>query len=172
MGNFFSSSSSASESDTWRRRADEHATRRRQLAAQSQEAFRRGDKAAAKKLSEQAKAERQEMVAANARAAQLAFEAANEKHGDGTIDLHGLHTDEALRYLQERVDKCRKLNASSLVIIVGVGNHSVNNIPKLKPLVQKFVTDNNLYCIPDNPNQGCIFIDFTASETSRWCTIL
>ena len=139
----------------------------------SQDAFRRGDKATAKQLSDAAKKEFESMKAANAKAAEAQFEFLNASRADDVIDLHGLHVDEAIAKLRSRIHRCRERRLPSLTVIVGVGNHSVNNIAKLKPVVTKFLADNELFAIPDNPNPGCIFIDFSVKpSTGFYCIIL
>ena len=78
-----------------RREADELYRQRKELAAQSQEAYRRGDKAGAKVLSNKAKEALHRAEQAQARAAQEVFQKNNGNRSDGMVDLHGLYVAEA-----------------------------------------------------------------------------
>lgn len=135
---------SSSAGDAARFRASEHAQKRGELLSQSQAAWNSGDKAAAKVLSEQGKAEGAAMEKANAEAAELYFNDNNKKHDEGTIDLHGLYVEEAIDRLEQRLTSCQKNGRAQLIIIFGKGNHSKDGVRKIKPAVEKIMAQYKL----------------------------
>ena len=68
---------------------------KKQYAQQSQEAYKRGDKAQAKTLSLKAKEVEAKAQAAQAKAAEEVYQHNNAGRDDGMIDLHGLYVAEA-----------------------------------------------------------------------------
>ena len=100
MGNLIGGGHTASgqqggQHSSARREADELFRLRKQLAIESQEAYRKGDGAKAKQLSSQAKLVQRKAEAAQARAAEEVFRGTNADRRDGMIDLHGLYVGEA-----------------------------------------------------------------------------
>ncbi|KAG0692228.1 hypothetical protein DFH29DRAFT_839968, partial [Suillus ampliporus] len=53
-----------------------------------------------------------------------------------TVDLHRLYVPEALSYFEKAVKEAQEHRESLLRVIVGKGNHSDGNIPKIKPAIQ------------------------------------
>ena len=85
--------------------AGQHAQHRNALFAQSQAAWHGGDRALAKDLSNQGKAEDAAMKLCNQQAAAALLRVNNEARGRSLdeLDLHGLHVDEAIQAVQARV---------------------------------------------------------------------
>lgn len=135
---------SSSAGDAQRFEAGVHAKRRGDLLAQSQTAWDKGDKAAAKRLSDEGKAEGAAMERCNAAAAAAYFADNNKNHGPDTIDLHGLYTAEAVDALEKRLRVCQQQRLPQLVVIVGMGNHSKDNVRKIKPAVEKLIREHKL----------------------------
>ena len=114
------------------------------------------------------------MEHANKRAASLAFasSAANATGDPNTIDLHGLHVKEALSLVKARVKALRRATAlegarPSLVVITGRGSHSADGLARIKPAVEELARQEKLRFRPDEPNPGCVTIDFDVdSDTS------
>ena len=142
-----------------------HAKRRGDLLAQSQAAWQSGDKASAKRFSDEGKAEGAKMDACNRQAADAYFAANNARHGLGEIDLHGLHVSEAIDRVEERLRQCQAQRAQQLVVIVGRGNHSKDHVQKIKPAMQRLVEEHRLRVDVGAPNEGCITIHFNQSQT-------
>ena len=142
-----------------------HAKRRGELLGQSQDAYKSGDKAAAKKLSDEGKREGAAMDACNLAACEAYFAGNNANKGPGEIDLHGLYVEEAVRKLEERLAVCRRNNAAQLVVIVGRGNHSKDNVAKIKPAMQKLIAEHKLKVAVDSPNAGCVTIFFGQADS-------
>ena len=153
----------SSAGDAKRFEASVHAKRRGELLSQSQAAWQAGDKAKAKQLSEEGKREGALMEAANLAACEAYFAGNNSKRGLGEIDLHGLHVDEAMRKLEERLGQCKAQRAEQLVVIVGRGNHSKDGV-KIRPAMEKMLREHQLRVAVDSPNQGCLTIMFGAGQ--------
>jgi DNA-nicking Smr family endonuclease len=142
-----------------RSRASFHAEKRNSYFAESQAAYRCGNRAVAKDLSEKGKAEQLLMEKYNDAAAMLYFERNNKFKPEDEIDLHGLFVKEAVIIVEKKIKQARLEKRKSLVFIVGVGNHSADGIVKLKPAIEKLITDYRLVCIPDKPNRGCLYVE-------------
>ncbi|EGC39820.1 hypothetical protein DICPUDRAFT_26223 [Dictyostelium purpureum] len=72
------------------------------------------------------------------------FKICNEGKNKYTIDLHGLFVAQSLKYLNERIYNLNKEKyTGTLVVITGKGNHSKDNLAKIKPSVKEFLKKNN-----------------------------
>jgi DNA-nicking Smr family endonuclease len=149
---------SSAAGDSARFEASGHAKRRGELLAQSQAAWNAGDKAAAKKLSEEGKAAGAAMDAANARAAEAYFAANNRGKPLTEIDLHGLHVSEALDRVEQRLKQCEARGEKQLIVIVGRGNHSAGGVQKVKPAMEQLIQRHRLRVAVGSPNEGCLTI--------------
>lgn len=56
--------------------------------------------------------------------------------------------------------RCQANGERDLVIIVGKGLHSPNQIAKLKPAIIELVKKYEVTCQPNIPNPGCLYIEF------------
>lgn len=150
--------------------AEIHAKRRDEFFAQSHAAYNNGDGKLAKELSNKGKYEASLMEKANHEAAQLYCKRNNENRTDGMIDLHGLFVKEAIEVVENSIQNLKQQNKSkTLVFIVGMGNHSTDHIPKIKPAVEDLMKKHNFACYVDHPHRGCIEIEI-GSEQSGWLT--
>ena len=156
---------SSSAGDAKRFEASQHAQKRGELLSQSQEAFKRGEKALAAQLSAEGKKEGAEMERCNREAADLYFNDNNKKHDEGTIDLHGLYVQESIEKLEQRLTQCSKSGRSELIVIVGRGNHSKDGVRKIKPAIEKLMAQYKLRVAVDSPNAGCITVFFNDSAS-------
>jgi len=88
-----------------------------------------------------------EMHDANKRAADKIFRDKNMRHEDKTVDLHGLHVDEALlvlkNFLQAYHSGTPSSGIKSLSVITGRGRGSKDGKAKIKPAVLSFLQKNN-----------------------------
>lgn len=108
-------------------KADKLAKERNVCSHQSNKFYRRGQPGRAKHYSKQADSYNEEI-----------FNTLNPpEQSVQLIDLHRLYVDDAMKQLQKRIDLVKRKNLSSLIIIVGKGNHSGDG-PKLKPAVVQF----------------------------------
>eukprot|EP01090_Pellita_catalonica_P001693 TRINITY_DN1144_c0_g2_i1.p1 TRINITY_DN1144_c0_g2~~TRINITY_DN1144_c0_g2_i1.p1 ORF type:complete len:180 (+),score=38.45 TRINITY_DN1144_c0_g2_i1:36-542(+) len=153
------------EGAKWRQKGNKAATLRNQAYADSQAAYKRGDKALAKELSDKGKQYQKDMEDAHRKAANAIFKSKNSDRGVGEIDLHGLRKEEAIERLEKRLKKCELMRQRKLVIITGKGIHS--NKKKgavIKPVVKKYLAQKKYeYTIKDR-NDGCIVVEIGAAH--------
>lgn len=143
----------------------------------SQDCYARGDGAGAKLASDQRKQVQSRIDSLRAQAAALLFAHHNAERGLDQIDLHGLFVEEALKQLTIRIESCEArirappadgIVVRSLVVIVGRGNHSRDKVAKLRPAVEQLIAKHQLRVTPDQPNAGCLTIEFGSSKPSGW----
>jgi hypothetical protein len=84
----------------------------------------------------------------------------NQGRPSNEIDLHGLYVKEASQKAEEAIQRCQRNGEKDLVIIVGKGLHSPNQIAKLKPAIIELVKKYEVTCQPNIPNPGCLYIEF------------
>ncbi|KAI9498275.1 hypothetical protein BDB00DRAFT_755032 [Zychaea mexicana] len=140
--------------------AHQEAAKRNNCYEQSQEAYRNGDGAQAKQLSNQGHYHDDLMKRYNQQAADLVFEEKNAHRPDDEIDLHGLFVKEATEKVDEALRRCQRNGQDHLTIIVGKGLHSPGQIAKLKPAIAGMIQKHNVRCTPDRPNPGCLYVEF------------
>lgn len=69
-----------------------------------------------------------------------------------SIDMHGVDVRSGVQFVKSLVEKCHRGGSRvSISLVVGVGNHSVRNIPKLKPAVTRFLQNNSIVRL-----MGCV----------------
>ncbi|ORX51154.1 DUF1771-domain-containing protein [Piromyces finnis] len=150
------------EIDNLRDQAQELAKKRGDCFERSQQAFKSGDKAKAKELSDEGKKYDQEMIECNKKAANLIFKLNNSDKNLPVheIDLHGLFVEESKGFVEERIKLCKQKNIDALIVIVGRGNHSIDKIPKIKPAIEELVNTHGIEYKMNEPNPGCISLLF------------
>lgn len=161
MGNTYSSSSYPISADGLRQEARALKTEAWEYSQKSRDAWQRGDK----KQAAEYKAERLELekraALLNDKAADQIFRHTNAGRGKNEMDLHGLYVNEALEYVERRIEEARRKKRNHLVIITGRGNNSRGGIAKLKPSVmERLMQKHQLRCTMDRPNDGCIYVEF------------
>ncbi|KAI9277174.1 hypothetical protein BDA99DRAFT_495070 [Phascolomyces articulosus] len=140
--------------------AHQEAVKRNNCYEQSQEAYRNGDGAQAKQLSNQGHQHDELMKRYNKQAADIIFQEKNAGRPADEIDLHGLFVKEATEKVDEALRHCQRNGQDHLTIIVGKGLHSPGQIAKLKPAIVDMVKKYNVSCTPDRPNPGCLYVEF------------
>lgn len=156
------------EAEDHRRKANELGEQQRQLSARSQAAYKAGNGALAKELSNKAKAIHSHVEHHNREAARLHYDHNNANLPDDTIDLHGLFVKEAIQKVEAAVSRARKEKRTGLTVIVGAGNHSVDGVQRIRPAVEKWCRDRgHAYTAI---NQGCLSISLR--EKRSFCIIM
>lgn len=150
-----------------RQEADQLYQKRQHLSQQSQQAYKNGDKAKAKELSDQLKKIGEQAEDSNIRAAEYVFRENNTDSAGDEIDLHGLYVKEAEFILQRRIGNDIRTNQSHINVIVGKGLHSANGIAKLKPAVTAMCDEAGLKHHMDPKNSGVLVIDLTNTQSSQ-----
>lgn len=129
---------------------DKHAQLRAKYFEESKVAFDKGEKAKAKELSEKGKHEGELMQQAQKKASREIFKHKNAKYKDGlTMDFHGLHTDDAIEILTEKLEalkvkRSKMKEAMTVTVITGAGIHSDEEGPKIKPAIFKLLKEKGL----------------------------
>ncbi|KAG1890301.1 hypothetical protein F4604DRAFT_657854 [Suillus subluteus] len=123
------------------------------------EAKARNEQQRTKELNKRGEAHRVNMVLLNKEASAKIFQENNQNRRN-EVDLHGLYVSEARSYFDIAVQKAFDRKESSLRVIVGKGNHSDNNIPKIKPAIQAHGESLGLLIEVDPRNDGCLIVSF------------
>ncbi|OJA11637.1 hypothetical protein AZE42_04754 [Rhizopogon vesiculosus] len=98
------------------------------------------------------------MVRFDKEASAKIFQENNQRSRPNTVDLHGLYVTEAEFYFERAVQQVRERGESSLRVIVGKGNHSDDNIPKIKPAIQTLGKNLGMTVNVDPTNDGCLIV--------------
>ncbi|KAF2669934.1 smr domain-containing protein [Microthyrium microscopicum] len=151
------------EYDRLRGAAREKIGERQSLSAQSQNAYKRGDGAAAHDLSQRAKRVAEEADNFNKQASDYIFRANNAHAKSDEIDLHGQYVEEAEDLVRKRIETEKSRHATHLHVIVGKGNHSVNHIQKIKPAVENICREMGL-AYKTEANEGRMYVDLTGNQ--------
>lgn len=172
MGNS-ASNPTIEEARNLRKQAHQYIAERKSYKKQASSAYTNNDHKNAKLFSAKAKEHGTLIDQTNARAADIIFSHYNSARDVSEIDLHELYVEEAKIKVRERIETVKSQGLTSLVIITGIGNHSVDGIPKLRPAIDDLIKEFNLTCVPDKPNRGCITILFDGpGGWLSYCTIL
>lgn len=99
---------------------------------------------------------------------QLANEAAFRAHNTGivneiTVDLHGMHVDEAVQVLTRYLWCLNQLNSPEVVlrVITGAGKHSVNGEARIRNSVMEFLANKGFDAELDAENSGLVIVKIT-----------
>ncbi|KIS69050.1 uncharacterized protein UMAG_03029 [Mycosarcoma maydis] len=130
---------------------------------QSHKAYSQGDGARAKQLSNEGNEHKRNMERLNKQASDWIYMANNEDSPQGTIDLHGLYTSEALERAEQAVKHAQAQGWSELRIIVGKGLHSKDHRQHIAPAVEKLMRDYNLEAHLDPRNAGVLVVNLRGS---------
>ena len=128
--------------------ASAYSKKRTQFMQQSQDAYKNGDGAKAKQLSNEGKTLGRKMEEANAKAVNLIL-APQNVYATGSIDLHGLFLKEAVKATNDFLDYwCavgEQCHRDHVIIITGAGNHSKNKDgPVIRPKVVEIIKQRKL----------------------------
>ncbi|KAF9194718.1 hypothetical protein BGZ51_007945 [Haplosporangium sp. Z 767] len=125
-----------------RAKAIEYAKARNRCFELATQAYMRNDGAAAAKLSSQGREYNDLMMSTHREASRQIFNSRNQNmiksssKDETWIDLHGLHVDESLAFLDEFMEKLEKeAYTGTVYVVTGTGNHSANSRAKLKPAI-------------------------------------
>lgn len=141
-----------------RAEASEWAVKREHLFDSAHEAYEKGNRDEAKRLSEEGKIATQNMLKLNALASAAIFKHLNKSGNSNYIDLHGQFVEEALDLLRERLTMLLSNgHEDKLHCIVGAGHHSKNHVARIKPAVHKLIIKMGLRYEVDNVGKYLIF---------------
>ncbi|KAJ3031418.1 UNVERIFIED_CONTAM: hypothetical protein HDU68_004108, partial [Siphonaria sp. JEL0065] len=119
------------------------AEQRNKLFQRAAEAFRSGNTAAAKTFSTEARKLDEAMKKLNQDASAKIYAQRNANISNSTderiIDLHGLHGDEGIYYLETAMAGLKRERfEGTLTVITGTGNHSRGSFAKVAPQIREY----------------------------------
>ncbi|KAI9103249.1 hypothetical protein DFS34DRAFT_576563 [Phlyctochytrium arcticum] len=135
-----------------RQHAIEAAIQRNQLFQRATEAYLAGNKAAAKAFSLQAHALNDEVTELHREAGARIFAERNQVFStrgtnngqESSVDLHGLHPNEAVDMLETTLRQLRQERFNGqLVVVTGTGHHSQGQRARIYPAVKNFLREKN-----------------------------
>ncbi|PNS20217.1 hypothetical protein CAC42_5667 [Sphaceloma murrayae] len=126
-----------------RAEAFKHGSLRNKFLQGAAQAWNRNDTRGAKVLSGKGQTENQLMKEAHREAARILYEERNKHQGSGKelyVDLHGLHPEEAVSYLNDCLLEHRS-SSRPLYAICGTGHHSKNGKDKIGKAVRAYLNE-------------------------------
>jgi DNA-nicking Smr family endonuclease len=126
-----------------RQDAFKHGGLRNKFLQSAAQAWNRNDARAAKALSLRGQSENDLMRKAHREAARLLYEERNKSANTSAelyVDLHGLHPEEAVEYLEKVLVEQQK-STRPVYAITGTGHHSKNGKDKVGKAVRVFLVD-------------------------------
>ncbi|CAE6479872.1 unnamed protein product [Rhizoctonia solani] len=124
----------------------------------SQEAYKSGDGAKAKELSNEGKRHKVEMERLNKEASDWIFQQVNLDSAPDELDLHGLYVKEAIERTEAAVQAAQGRGDEQIRIIVGKGLHSQGHVAKLKPAIEELMVKYQLNAHVDPDNAGVLIV--------------
>ncbi|KAF7549870.1 hypothetical protein G7046_g8203 [Stylonectria norvegica] len=126
-----------------RQEAIKHGGLRNKFLQSAAQAWNRNDARAAKALSLRGQSENDLMRKAHREAARELYEARNRANSSGLelyVDLHGLHPEEAVEYLEKVLMENSK-ESEPIYAITGSGHHSKNGKDKVGRAIRNFLNE-------------------------------
>ncbi|KAG2048242.1 hypothetical protein BDR06DRAFT_783138 [Suillus hirtellus] len=140
-----------------RLKATQEGERMRKYFKERNESRARNDQQRTKELTQKGEAHRANMMLLDKEASAKIFQENNQNRRN-EVDLHGLYVAEAKTYFDTAVQGAWDRGERSIRVIVGKGNHSDNNIPKVKPAIQAHGESLGLSIEVDPRNEGCLIV--------------
>ncbi|PBK85101.1 DUF1771-domain-containing protein [Armillaria gallica] len=125
---------------------------------ESHEAHIRGDRAAAKDLSNQRKNHKQKMEQLNKEASNWIYLEKNCHSKPGEIDLHGLYVKEAIAYTDAALKEAKLQGDSEIRLIIGKGSHSEGGEAKVRPAIKGLMCQCSLVAEFDPSNSSVLVV--------------
>ncbi|KAG7120481.1 Polyadenylate-binding protein-interacting protein 7 like [Verticillium longisporum] len=157
-----------------RQEAIKHGGLRNKFLQSAAQAWNRNDARAAKALSLRGQSENDLMRKAHREAARELYEERNRAHSTSAemyVDLHGLHPEEAVEYL-ERVLAENSKEGRPMYAITGTGHHSKSGKDKVGKAIRNFLNEWRYayreFSVPGDRNNmgGILGIDATSYDKS------
>ncbi|KAK0219045.1 hypothetical protein IW262DRAFT_1317905 [Armillaria fumosa] len=146
-----------------RARAYREAEAKARCFSERHEAYDRGDRAAARDLSNQGKFHNQNMQQLDKEASDWFYSKNNRDRKPGEIDLHDLYVNEAIAYTDVALEEAKRRGDSEMRIIVGKGLHSWDREGKLGPAIKDLMRIYQLSAELDPSNCGVLVVELNGS---------
>ncbi|KAK0219034.1 hypothetical protein IW262DRAFT_1073663 [Armillaria fumosa] len=134
---------------------------------ESREAHDRGDRAAAKVLSNQGKIHRQNMQQLNKEASNQIYLENNRGRNPREIDLHGLYVKEAIAHTDAAIEEAKLRDDSEIRLIVGKGLHSEDGEARVRPAIKSLMCKYQLVAEFDPSNSGVLIVKLNGCLPNR-----
>ncbi|KAH9998503.1 hypothetical protein BJV74DRAFT_883189 [Russula compacta] len=144
--------------------AEELRKRAQRMKHETQEARKRAQRARAKG-DHDARVHESAMKYLNKEAARVLFKEKNKGHPEGTIDLHGLHVEEALDYAKQELQLATARVNNTVRFIVGKGLHAQDGKAKIRPALQQLCKERGLTHTLDSRNAGVLIRALHRNDT-------
>jgi DNA-nicking Smr family endonuclease len=135
--------------------------------SESQDAYNRGDHAAAKDLSKQGKNHKQKMEQLNKDASDWIYHENNRDCRPGEIDLHRLRVKEAIARTDTALEEAKRRGDSEIRLIVGKGLHSEGGAAKVRPAIKGLMRKYKLVAEFDPSNSGVLVVELNGCPPVR-----
>ncbi|SJL14352.1 uncharacterized protein ARMOST_17808 [Armillaria ostoyae] len=142
-----------------RARANKEGDEMARCFSESHEAYNRGDRAAAKDLSNQGKNHKQKMEQLHKEASKWIYLENNRDRKPGEIDLHGLYVKEAIAYTDTALAEAKLRGDSEIRLIVGKGSHSEGGVAKVRLAIEELMRKYLLVAELDPSNSGVLVVE-------------
>lgn len=126
-----------------RQEAFRHGAARNRFLQSAAQAWNRNDARAAKALSLRGQSENDLMRKCHRQAAQILYEERNKEGSSGReiyVDLHGLHPEEAIEYLEQTLLEHQR-SSRPVYAITGTGHHSKNGKDKVGKAIRGWLNE-------------------------------
>ena len=139
--------------DNEMKKVKEMELKKEEIFDKSKKEFDKGNKAEGMRLLNEGKQLQEEIKLEKLTASKRIFEKVNDSKDMLVIDLHGLYVEHAILFLIERYNKVKSLKGEVFMIIYGAGKHSIGNVCKIKPSVEKYLKENNIAFVGVNDGE-------------------
>lgn len=154
-----------SEGEKYRNDASKCGDEMDKLYKQAEEAYKNNDKSKNQNLRDQANKKKEEMKKLNEKASECYYKANNLLNDKYTLDLHGQFVNEAMLLVEKRFKEIGY--KGDIIVIVGAGHHSENNIRKIKPKFEEYLKENSFKYEDNVPNGGCMTIHLDGKVSAK-----
>ncbi|KAK7037316.1 hypothetical protein VNI00_011307 [Paramarasmius palmivorus] len=139
-----------------RKRANEEGDSMAKCFRESQEAYKGGNGARAKELSNEGKEHQKKMEKLNREASEWIY--------IDEVDLHGLYVKEAIEYTDRALEEAKMNGQREVRLIVGKGLHSSGGVAKIKPAIEELMIKHQLIAELDPDNAGVLIVQMNTSR--------
>ncbi|KAK7025517.1 hypothetical protein VNI00_015951 [Paramarasmius palmivorus] len=161
-----------------RKRANEEGDSMAKCFRESQEAYKGGNGARAKELSNEGKEHQKKMEKLNREASEWIYIGEclflhrhrwakkvnmdipenNKDSGPDEVDLHGLYVKEAIEYTDRALEEAKMNGQCEVRLIVGKGLHPSGGVAKIKPAIEEVMIKHQLIAELDPDNTGVLIV--------------
>lgn len=127
------------------------------------------DKKKAKEMQLDAADKRKEQTELNKKASDLYYQANNLQNDKYTLDLHGQYVNEAMELVEKRLKEIGF--KGDIIIVVGAGHHSENNVRKIKPKLEEYLKEKKIKYDDNQPNNGCMTLHLSENNNTKKISI-